>query len=455
MGDGLVGPRHAGRYRRTGHAVALEEIPQELGNRPEFVADLAEEGERAAPLEHPNCIAVYDLLRGDGRLYLVTELVRGRSVESLLAADPVMAPASALLIGLAVLDALAAAHAHDIVHGDVCAENVVITRVGDIKLGEFAIACALASDPRAIGWPAVAPPEGVDGHPQASDDVYAAAALIRRLLGGAEAPPAPHMEPVETVLSAALDPDPRRRKGSAAELRQALDAAMTESLGDDWRAGGDLPTRVRRVTGPAPARSRSAIRPIPAPLPAPAPPAALEAAAPPEPAAPAEPGVEEPAPPPERPAAASVVPPPARSRRRRWPLVVIALSVLLIAGVAAILVVNPGGISPLGPSNDGPLTIGPDAAVSVTPSAGGCDTAFAFEATGTVTGTGTLVFRWEHSDGSTAAEKSVNVGPEAGTFDFHDSWRIEGAQKVDGTVTFHILKPVDRAIVQHLTYSCG
>ena len=90
----------------------------------------------------------------------------------------------------------------------------------------------------------------------------------------------------------------------------------------------------------------------------------------------------------------------------------------------------------------------------MSPATGGCNTTFAFVGRGSLSGTGTLVYRWEQSDGQVTADTSLPITSSEGAFQLTQAWRLQGSQKVDGTMTLHILKPVDRRLSQTFHYSC-
>ena len=141
-----------------------------------------------------------------------------------------------------------------------------------------------------------------------------------------------------------------------------------------------------------------------------------------------------------------------RSGPRRRGLA-LAMAALVIAGAVAaavVLLAGRGG----GSVSNAPLAVGSDAALAVTPANGGCNTTFAFIGRGSVSGTGTLVYRWEQSDGQVTADTSLPITSDEGAFELTQAWRLQGSQKVRATMTLHILKPVDRKISQAFTYTC-
>jgi hypothetical protein len=143
---------------------------------------------------------------------------------------------------------------------------------------------------------------------------------------------------------------------------------------------------------------------------------------------------------------------PARVKRRRgMVLAVLAVAVVAAAAVAAVVLLVGGHSAPVSP---GPLVVSNNATLDVNPQTGGCNTTFSFVARGSLSGVGTLVYRWEQSDGQVTADTSVPIGSTEGAFQFVEAWRLQGSQSVSGSMTLHILKPVDRKISRPFRYSC-
>ena len=157
----------------------------------------------------------------------------------------------------------------------------------------------------------------------------------------------------------------------------------------------------------------------------------------------------------ERAAAAAAAPP----RRRRWrrPALLLASIAVLGGGVlVAVLVLARNPSSPGAPVTPAapPLAIGGDTTLGVNPARGGCDTTFGFVARGSLSGSGSLVYRWEQSDGTTSGDTTLQITSQEGAFQLTQAWRVEGSRSFDGTETLHILKPVDRRVSQAFHYSC-
>ncbi|MDQ6847709.1 MAG: hypothetical protein M3019_09045, partial [Candidatus Dormibacteraeota bacterium] len=131
-----------------------------------------------------------------------------------------------------------------------------------------------------------------------------------------------------------------------------------------------------------------------------------------------------------------------------------AAAALAVAAAAAGAVFLLAGKSGGTDGSSAPLVVGGDATLAVSPPSAGCNTTFMFVARGSLSGTGTLVYRWEQSDGQVTANTSLPIPSDDGAFRLTESWRIQGSQKVNGTMTLHIVKPTDRRISKAFTYSC-
>jgi serine/threonine-protein kinase len=203
--------------------VVLKIVPE---GDPERVADareLAQEATLGSRLNHPNIVRNHDFFAQDGRLVLVQEHVDGVTLAELLSAlrerTERLSDAAALTIGVAVLEALAHAHAlvdgsgarSPVAHRRIVPAAIALGRDGAVKLGGFS-ATPLATDlVSSVGAaPGFAPAADDSGE---RSDVHAAGRLLWQLLTGRE--PGADLEPL-AVLRADL---PR-------ELCAAVSAAL-------------------------------------------------------------------------------------------------------------------------------------------------------------------------------------------------------------------------------------
>jgi hypothetical protein len=145
----------------------------------------------------------------------------------------------------------------------------------------------------------------------------------------------------------------------------------------------------------------------------------------------------------------------ARTRPRRRRIIGVAAAVVLAVGAGTVAGIALLAGSPARPSPPAPLAIGSDAGLTVTPASGGCNTTFVFVGRGSLTGTGTLVYRWEQSDGESSPTASLPITANDGAFQLTQAWRLQGSQSVDAAMTLHLLSPVNRTFKRPFHYACS
>ncbi|HXA29551.1 MAG TPA: serine/threonine-protein kinase [Candidatus Angelobacter sp.] len=475
LAAGSTGTFYTGKHRLTGHPIALQRIAPQLADTPGFVDRLGDSARQVAALRNPHIVGVYDLVVEDG-VYLVLELVPGASLRQLAPPGQALPPAAAIAAVDDVLNALETAHQAGIVHGDIRAEHVLITPMGTAKLGGFAVAHALQVLPgqQGAGRPGYASPERLAGRPpEVTSDLYAVSALASEMMTGSTPSPGrvgpPALPAVADVLRRGLSADASRRYGSATELRTALIGATAGSMGPAWRLASDLGARAAAASpGSAAAAAAQPVPPAP-PLAAGAAPPQLAFSTPPPPASAAAAGGAQPSPmarPPVTPPTSYLPPPEPRARaaitevdsedrhRPGWliPLIVVLVALLAGGGIGAAFALGAfgGGSS----ASSGPLIVGTDVKLAVTPTSGGCNTVYNFVATGSVSGAGTLTYRWERSDGFVSQDIPVTVSADDVRFELPGPpWRISGHQS-QLQMTFHVVKPTERVVSATVPYSC-
>src|SRR6195952_1521973 len=176
---------------RLDRPVAVKVMHPALAADEEFVARFRREAKAAARLSSPTVVNVTDQGQDAGTVFLVMELVEGRTLRDLLGAEGALPPAEALAVLDPILEALAAAHAAGYVHRDVKPENVLISDDGRIKVGDFGLARAVDASPLTattgllLGTVAYLAPEQVRrGVADARTDVYACGVLLFEVLTG-------------------------------------------------------------------------------------------------------------------------------------------------------------------------------------------------------------------------------------------------------------------------------
>jgi serine/threonine protein kinase len=183
------------------------------------------EARLGAGLQHPNVIAVFDVLNEAGERWLVMEYLPSRSLAEILHADGSMPASRVAHIGAQITAALAAMHANGMVHRDVKPGNVLVAGDGTAKLTDLGIAMwseiTTTGGAQAPGTPGYIAPEVIEGNPATpASDMYAlgitlsvvvAGAQPTRSDAGAQAGGAGFGSSLAGVLSALRNPDPAKR----------------------------------------------------------------------------------------------------------------------------------------------------------------------------------------------------------------------------------------------------
>jgi hypothetical protein len=275
LGAGGFGVVWLGWDEKLEREVAVKVIPREDGSGER----VEREARAAARLNHPGIVAVYELAADEHDVYLVSELVRGRTLAELMRAGAV-ADRDVARIGVALCDALEHAHARGVIHRDIKPQNVMVVAdpavgVGFAKLADFGVAHVASDNPLThtgdvVGTLAYMAPEQAEGaRVSAASDVYSLALTLYEAwtgsnpvrAGGPAATarrlgrPLPSLSgmrrdlPLELcdAIDDALEIDPARRP-SPRQLRAQLAAAEPE-LEDE---GGLVePETLRRVGLPS------------------------------------------------------------------------------------------------------------------------------------------------------------------------------------------------------------
>ncbi|HEV3312712.1 MAG TPA: protein kinase [Chloroflexota bacterium] len=142
LGEGGMASVYAAQDERLGRRVAVKVLAESLLKDPDFVKRFQAEAEAAANLTHPNIVPVYDVGQDGERHFIVMELVEGRNLKDLIADRGTLPIDQSVGIICQVLDGLAYAHAHGLIHRDIKPQNILVNREGIAKLADFGIAKA-------------------------------------------------------------------------------------------------------------------------------------------------------------------------------------------------------------------------------------------------------------------------------------------------------------------------
>lgn len=139
LGSGGMGEVYRARDHKLQRDVAIKILPPDLARDPGRRERFEREARAASALNHPNIITIHDIGRHGPSLYIVMELVSGKTLRALLDEGPVP-PRLILRLARQLAEGLAKANAAGIVHRDLKPENVMVAEDGYVKILDFGLA---------------------------------------------------------------------------------------------------------------------------------------------------------------------------------------------------------------------------------------------------------------------------------------------------------------------------
>ena len=282
--DTLIGTLYDGRYRvirrlgsggmanvylaedeELGRRVAIKVLDEKHANDEQFVERFRREAKNAASLSHPNIVSIYDRGEAEGTYYIAMEYIEGRTLKELIVSRGPLPVERAVSYARQILGAVRFAHRKGIVHRDIKPHNVLVDTDGRLKVTDFGIARAGASQMTEagsiIGTAQYLSPEQARGAPvDQRSDLYSVGIVLHEMLTGSvpftgdtpveiamkhiSAVPEPPSvarpdlpDDLDLVVLRALAKDPRERFQTAEEMdaelgRVAAGLSVTEATAD-------------------------------------------------------------------------------------------------------------------------------------------------------------------------------------------------------------------------------
>ena len=280
-----MGEVYAAQDSKLGRKVALKVLPPEMADNPERRARFEREARAVAALNHPNIVTIHSVEEAEGVHFLTMELVDGQPLSALIPSQGM--PLSELLKrGVAMADALSAAHALGITHRDLKPDNIMISTDGRLKILDFGLAKlredagstaeatslptrSVTAEGKIVGTVAYMSPEQAEGKKvDERSDVFSMGIVLYQMATGRR--PFDGDTPISTlsailkdsppsvteinqslprhlgrVISYCLAKDPAQRYQSAMELRREL-----EGLREESQSGEFMPAVARKPVLP-------------------------------------------------------------------------------------------------------------------------------------------------------------------------------------------------------------
>jgi beta-lactam-binding protein with PASTA domain/predicted Ser/Thr protein kinase len=235
LGAGGMANVYLAEDQELGRRVAIKILNERHANDEQFVERFRREAKNAAALSHPNIVSIYDRGEAEGTYYIAMEYLDGRSLKELIVSRGPAPLNVAIEYVRQILSALRFAHRHGIVHRDIKPHNVLVDADGRVKVTDFGIARAGASQMTEAGSivgtaqylsPEQARGTGVDQR----SDLYSLGIVLYELVTGKL--PFNGDTPVEIAMKH-LSQMPELPSTIRPELPRELDLVVTRALAKD------------------------------------------------------------------------------------------------------------------------------------------------------------------------------------------------------------------------------
>ncbi len=247
IGEGGMGEVYIAEQLSMHRTVALKILHAKWSDDEEFRKRFLLEARAAGKLSHQNLIGVYDVGKYQGLYYFAMEFIDGVTVDDLIRHESPMAVEKVLDILMQVCDALKYLSAQGIVHRDIKPANIMITKEGQVKLGDFGFIQSawdseLMQEGTTIGTPDYISPEQARGERNLDvrSDIYSLGATLFHMLSGKTL----YTGSCSSVMRAHIDTAPPRiedlRKELPRGLVRALEKMVAKSPIDRYQTPDDL-----------------------------------------------------------------------------------------------------------------------------------------------------------------------------------------------------------------------
>ncbi len=282
LGAGGMGEVYRARDHHLGREIALKVLPAGMSANAERLARFEREARAVASLNHANIVTLHSLEEQDGVRFITMELVEGSSLDGVLVPGG-LPPLRVIELGIALADALVAAHEKGVVHRDLKPANVMLARDGRVKVLDFGLAklaapdqgheptqaptlpTPLSAEGLVVGTVPYMAPEQLRGEAvDARTDVFALGVVLYELASGRRPFTGPtHAEITSAILRDAPAPLGTLRADLPAELQHIVSRCLEKQPSQRVQTARDVANELRALhRALQPSESPSPVRPV-------------------------------------------------------------------------------------------------------------------------------------------------------------------------------------------------
>lgn len=257
LGAGAMAIVYKAKQLSLNREVAIKILPKRFTENAEYVERFYKEGQAAGKLNHNNIVQAIDVGEAGGYHYFVMEYVEGKSIYDDLAAGRIFNEKEALDIIIQVANALEHAHACKLIHRDIKPKNIMINKIGVVKLADMGLArlttdieAARTEAGKAYGTPYYIAPEQIRGEIDIDGraDIYGLGATFYHMVTGrvpfmADAP----AEVMKKHLREPLIPPDHINTALSAGVSEIIEVMMAKRKEDRYNNVAELLVDLKAV----------------------------------------------------------------------------------------------------------------------------------------------------------------------------------------------------------------
>ena len=241
LGAGGMGEVYLAEDTRLHRQVALKTLFEYSSSGQQNHQRFLREVHSASALNHSNICTIYEVNDHDGFPFIAMEYIDGETLENKIKNG--LSQSKTLDIALQVADALAEAHAHNIVHRDIKPANIMVTHRGKAKVLDFGLAKKISAESEEetqkiisqagliIGTASYMSPEQARGSEvDARTDIFSFGIVLYEMIAGKRPFEGGNMM---DVISSILHKEPAQLSGSIADVSLDLERIINKALRKD------------------------------------------------------------------------------------------------------------------------------------------------------------------------------------------------------------------------------
>ncbi|MEC9490237.1 MAG: Stk1 family PASTA domain-containing Ser/Thr kinase [Halanaerobiales bacterium] len=190
IGRGGMAIVYSARDTLLERRVALKMMRPEYKSDDKFIDKFRQEARAVARLSHPNVVSIYAIVVDEERIYLVMEIVEGKTLKDIIKERSKLSIVESLEIARQIAAALTVAHGNQIVHCDIKPHNIILTDEMEVKVTDFGIARAVSNSTVRVTETVVgsahyfSPEQAKGGEIKAYSDIYSLGVVLYEMTTG-------------------------------------------------------------------------------------------------------------------------------------------------------------------------------------------------------------------------------------------------------------------------------